>query len=147
MWDDRLSNNPDCVFFRLLHPCIRPCIVYNVSKPSSFRSTMNTIAKIWSRPVSISNTDLTECGKSFQEDLGHIISVCTLIEDAKSLLKLELLSKYRNTFVNDLFEQDSLICTLRILGAPIFPYLNESDNLHTGVFKCITLTGATTKRA
>ena len=129
MWDDRLSNNPDCAFFRLLHPYIHPCIIYRVSKSSSFRSTMNTIAKIWSRPVLTCNTVCTECGKTFQEELGHILSECTLIEEAKSHLKLELSSKYGTTFADDLFEQDSLIFTLRILGAPIFPYLDELDNL------------------
>ena len=129
MWDDRLSNNPNCAFFRLLHPCIHPCIVYTVSKTSSFRSTMKAIATIWSRPVLISNTVCTECGKIFQEELGHILSECTLIEEAKLHIQLELLSKYGNTFINDLFEQNSLIFTLRILGAPIFPYLDELDNI------------------
>ena len=43
LWDYRLSKKQDVAFFHLLHPFIHPCILYKISKTSSFRSTMNMV--------------------------------------------------------------------------------------------------------
>jgi len=64
LWDYRASVDTNFVFFRILHPCIRTCIIYKMCNRNSLRNTMFVISRLWITPVTLENR---KCGEIYQE--------------------------------------------------------------------------------
>jgi len=75
-WDQRMSLDRDFTFFRILHPCIAPWIVYQVCNRSFFWNIMCVVARLWVRPVSLDNIMCEMCGVIYQEQLVHYLCEC-----------------------------------------------------------------------
>ena len=71
-----MSFDLDFTFFRILHPRITPSIVFQVCNRSFCRNIMCVVARLWVRPVSLTNIMCDRCGAIYQEQLVHYLCEC-----------------------------------------------------------------------
>ena len=127
LWNQRMSTDSDFTFFRILHPCIAPSIIYGVCNRSSVRSIMCTIFRLWARPVSLENEVCVHCNTIYQEQLVHAVCECPATSTVRSRFYEHLSHILLPDEKHSLLELDSVALTLRLLGAPLEPVL-DIDN-------------------
>ena len=129
LWNTRLSNDPGFLLFRILHPAIQPSLIYKVFKNSTSRNIMLTIARLWCRPCTLSNLCCDNCNAVYQEELMHILAECPHTNDLRITFKNDLLNLVSNEFIDELLALRSIDFGLRLLGAPLPPLLDLTDDV------------------
>jgi len=119
LWNYITSVDTDFVFFRILHPCIKSCIIYKVCIGTSLRNTMFVISRLWSRPVTLENRTCIDCGEIYQEELVHVICECPWTSELRSQFLDTISDILLPEQKQNLLLQDSVSHTLKLLGAPI----------------------------
>jgi len=124
LWDYRTSVDTDIVFFQIIYPCIRTCIIYKVCNRTSLRNTMFVISRLWSRPVTVENRTCINCCEIYQEELVHVIYECLTTSELRSQFLDTISDILLPEQKQSLLLQDSVSQTLKLLGAPIEPILD-----------------------
>jgi len=138
-----MSQDLKFTFFRILHPCIAPSIVYQVCNRSFFRNIMCAVARLWVRPVSLNNIMCYMCGVIYQEQFVHYLCEC----EKTHTLRLHFINSLSSILLPDemdtLLSHDSVALTLRLLGAPLDPILDRTTELqflhssYTHIVQCL----------
>jgi len=142
LWSERLAKDSDFILFQVLQPAIMPAIVYNVCRKSSMRNTMNLIAKLWCRPVTLENSMCDICNLVYQDELVHIIGECPNTDQLRSDFIIKLSHCVSSTQANELAAQDSFTWALSLLGAPILDSDTNTDLLRLSfkyIHQCLQL--------
>ena len=141
LWNQRQAAEADFLFFRILHPIIQPCVVYNVFKNSSSRHYMTTIANLWRRAPLIENNACPFCKIIICEELIHILSDCKLTETLRERFKTDIETIHGSIFLNEISGLDNFSWSLKLLGATIPPLLDDEGQQKYLVtaFKYVTL--------
>ena len=127
-WKSRVLCDDSFLYFRVLHPNVRPCIVYKVCSHSVYRYVMNTIARHWCRSVKLQQIVCDQCSYPITDVLVHSVHECV----ATSVLRTSFICDihvFGTQFLADLLFLDGTFFFLRLLGAPILPVLNEEENI------------------
>ena len=82
------SNAFEC--FKILHPVVKPAIVYDICKNSSSRQAMQLLTKLWCRPNAKTDGVCDRCSTGCSDVTVHKLSVCTTNSQARAMLQQEL---------------------------------------------------------
>jgi len=145
LWDNRVTSDPDFVLYKVLQPNIVPAVVYRVCQESYFRKTMYTVANLWSRSVKLDNHTCDFCDKTYQDNIVHIVCECAMTDILRVELVYNMERQFGRNFTRMFAEEcsDAFTKTLRMMGAPLEPVLEESANLKllkitfTHICKCL----------
>jgi len=127
-WQRRVQRSNDFECFKILHPVVKPAIVYDICKNSSSRQTMQLITKLWCRPKAKTDSVCDRCSTGCSDVTVHKLSVCIANSQARAMLQQELV-KFGVAFSTQLYALSPTQLTNRLLGAPIVPFLEDIDNL------------------
>ena len=126
-WNNRMAVHNDFLFFRMLHPVIQPCILYNIYRESSCRYIMTILANIWCRVPYIEVGMCPYCAEETCEELIHFLSECILTRQLRENLIIDLRHLFGIAFETEFSALESYAWTLKLLGSPIAPFL-ESES-------------------
>ena len=126
MWKERLNTDSDFMYFRLIQEDIKPALVYTLSKDFAYIFTANKIAKIWSRSVIVENKNCSFCDSNYEDHISHIIGKCLITSDKRETFFNDICSMTNIGLVNCLKHFNEKDLLLKLLGANLPPYVNET---------------------
>lgn len=127
-WYRRISLSDEFDYFKKLCPMVQQSIVYIVCKYSCTRAIMKTVSQAWCEPTQKEVTECKKCLKLYNNRLVHSISECDSTEQLRGAFLQHTLWNFGSDFVSQLISQDNVNFSLRLLGAPILPFIEKTAN-------------------
>ena len=121
-----MNVDSDFEYFKILHSDIKPVLIYKLSNDNAYNTTINIIAKIWSRSVYIEDKYCPYCGAVYQDFTSHIIATCLISSDIRETLYNDICLITNRDFLNCISILNEKETLLKMLGANIPPFVNET---------------------
>ena len=126
-WTNRVMTDLDFTYFRVLQPTVSPSVVYRLCNRTAHRRCMHVVAKTWCRKYVEDIHVCKNCNIQVRDNIVHLVSECV----STALLRTKFICDITCCgidFVGSLLELDGTMFVLKLMGAPIHPYLDDELN-------------------
>ena len=125
LWNERINVDSDFEYFKILHCDIKPAMLYELSKDYAYSITVNKIAKLWARSVSIQDKNCSYCGAIYQDYISHIVATCLISSDIRNVFYEDIRMISGTSLLDNLKHLQEKELIVKLLGANIPPYVNN----------------------
>lgn len=128
MWRYRIMTDSDFARFRILQPTISPSIVYRTCCRAAQRNIMHEVAKQWCRSCRLDSLTLCQiCNVQTTDKIVHLVSECAATTELRTKYVCAI-SCFGIEFVSEILQLDESMFTMKLMGAPLAPLLDNNDN-------------------